>query len=486
MNALVLTAALLTLWQPLIVHDVAFQLSFAATLSIVLLAGRIQEMAEFHIQRLVPSAAAHFLAEHLAVTLAASLAVMPIIAVTFDRISPIALATNLVIVPVFPVVLGASGLTAVAGTIDTGLGRLVGDVAYLPLAYMVEVGRFGASLPGAAIPIAGLGSREAMIAYLGIFGAALMFLRSSRRVAEPLGNARLAGVPIATFGLAVIAVVIWWSALAPGNSRLRVTVLDVGQGDAILVETPAGHRLLIDGGRSGSRLLQELGEVLPANDRRIDVVLLTHPQDDHLVGLVAVVERYEIGQAISGELGGETAAYDAWREALERMEVPLIVASAGLRAELGGGVYLEVLSPREGGVSGGMDVLNENSLILRLVYGEVSFLLTGDVAEAGEDALLDSLGDLHATVLKVAHHGSDGSSSPRFIAAVDPYIAVISVGAGNSFGHPSPTTRLRFAGVPILRTDTNGRVEFSTDGANLWLRVERGEAELVELNTAQK
>lgn len=486
LHALILTAALLTFWQPLIVDDVAFQLSFAATLSIVLFASRIQDLAALHLRRLMPEAMARLVGDHLAVTAAASLAVMPIIAITFDRISPIALATNLVIVPVFPLVLGASGVTAIAGVLDTGLGRLVGEVAYLPLAYMVEVGRFGASLPGAAVPIAGLGSREALIAYVGIAGAGLVLLRSSRRMVEPLASARLTSVSIATVGLVVITGAVWWSALDSGDSRLRVTILDVGQGDAILLETLAGHRLLIDGGRSGSRLLQELGEVVPANDRRIDVVLLTHAQDDHLVGLVPVVERYEVGQAISGELEGETGAYVAWRDALERRNIPLIIASAGQQAELGSGVYLEVLSPKEGGVSGGSDILNENSLILRLVYGEVSFLLTGDVTEVGEDLLLDSRGDLHATVLKVAHHGSDGSSSARFIAAVDPYIAVISVGTDNPFGHPSPTTRLRFAGIPILRTDLNGRLEFITDGINLWLRVEKGTAELVEPNVAQK
>ncbi len=486
LNALILTAAVLTFWQPQIVHDVAFQLSFAATLSIILLARPLQEILEFQMRRLMPEAPAHLLSEHLAVTIAASLAVMPIIASAFDRISPIALATNLLIVPVFPVVLGASGLTALAGVLDSGLGRLVGEVAYLPLAYMVEVGRLGAMLPGAAVPVTGLGSKEALLAYVGIFGVGVAFLRLRRPVAEPLGGARLAAVPVATLGIAILAVAVWWSALEPDDSRLRVTILEVGQGDAILLETPAGHRILVDGGRSGSRLLQELGEVLPANDRRIDVVLLTHPQDDHLIGLISVVERFKVGQAISGSMEGETAAYVAWRDALEQMNVPLIISSAGQRADLGGGVYLEVLGPSEKGVSGGADVVNENSLILRLVYGQISFLLTGDVAQAGEEALLNSLGDLHATVLKVAHHGSDGSSSREFIAAVDPYIAVISVGAGNPFGHPSPTTRLRLAGVPVLRTDKNGRVEFSTDGANLWLRVGTGEAELVSRTSAVK
>ena len=486
LNALVFTAALLTLWQPLIVHDVAFQLSFAATLGIVLLAGRIQEAIEVRIRRVAPDAAARLLAEHLGVTTAATLVVLPIIAVTFDQISPIALATNLLIVPVFPFILGAAAVTAFAGVVDTGLGRLAGEAAYLPLAYMVEVGRLGATLPGAAVPVSGLGWRELVVAYVGLAGAAFVFLRSRLQVLEPRTSEESAFVPLATLVLAVMAVVIWWSALEPASTRLRVTVLDVGQGDAILVETPAGQRLLIDGGRSGSRLLLELGDILSAQDHRIDVVLLTHPQDDHLVGLVSIAQRFEVGQAVTGPMEGSTAAYDAWLTALGQKQVPTVIAGAGQRAELGNGVYLEVLGPKEGGVTGGTDVLNENSLVLRLVYGEVSFLFTGDIAAAGEEALLDARGDLHATVLKVAHHGSDGSSTSNFLAAVDPDMAVISVGAENSFGHPSPTTRLRFAGIPLLRTDRNGRVEFVTDGVSLWLQVEKGKAELLRRPSAMK
>jgi competence protein ComEC len=253
-----------------------------------------------------------------------------------------------------------------------------------------------------------------------------------------------------------------------------VSVLDVGQGDAILIETPAGHRILVDGGPSGARLSQVLGRA-----RRFDLVVLTHGQDDHVTGLVSLLDRYEAGAVLMSPLAGNSGAYNAWVDALVLSSIPVHEAVAGEYVDLGDGIRLEVLGPPPGLLHDTEDDLNNNSVVLRLVYGDVSFLLTGDIEADAEEALLRQGGTLRSTVLKVAHHGSDGSSTPAFLAAVKPAVAVISTGAENSFGHPSPTTRLRLAGVPILRTDLNGRVRFETDGRRLWAGIERGEVELL-------
>ena len=153
--------------------------------------------------------------------------------------------------------------------------------------------------------------------------------------------------------------------------------------------------------------------------------------------------------------------------------------------ELGDGAFFEVLAPSSRLLTGTEDDLNNNSVVLRLVYGQVSFLLTGDLAAEGEIALLESPFDLRATVLKVGHHGSDGSTTAAFLDAVSPAVAVISSGAENTFGHPSPTTRLRLAGVPTLRTDENGDVRFETDGASLWIDAARGGYSIVSLGAAR-
>ncbi|MPZ50762.1 MAG: MBL fold metallo-hydrolase, partial [Dehalococcoidia bacterium] len=310
--------------------------------------------------------------------------------------------------------------------------------------------------------------------------------RSRGERAEPSRSPRLRWTLAAAGVLGLMAVFAWSQTLSQPDERLRVSVLDVGQGDAILIETPDGRRILVDGGPSGSVLLQRLGEELPASAHRIALVVLTHGQDDHVTGLVSLFGRYEIEAALVGPLQGESAAYHAWQEELQRRDVRLHQAAAGEWADLGGGVRLEVLGPPREliGASGG--ALNDNSVVLRLIYGGVSFLLTGDIEAAGERALMAGGGALRSTVLKVAHHGSDGSTASVFLDAISPEVAVISAGEDNTYGHPSPTTLLRLAGVPFLRTDENGSARFVTDGRRLWLDFERGEVRTIPIEALAK
>jgi competence protein ComEC len=194
-----------------------------------------------------------------------------------------------------------------------------------------------------------------------------------------------------------------------------------------------------------------------------------------------VLERYRVESVLEGALPGKSGAYRAWRDALEGAHVLVHRAGEGQWADLGAGVRLEVLAPAAR-LTAATDNLNDNSVVLRLVLREVSFLLTGDIEGPGEMALLASGGELRSTVLKVPHHGSDGSSLPPLLAAAAPAIAVISVGAENNHGHPSPSTLLRLAGIPTLRTDENGSVRFRTDGRRLWIDFDRGGYRMVDLD----
>jgi competence protein ComEC len=484
LGAVTLAAAVLVAWHPLIVDDVAFQLSFAATLGIILASKRIQDALRPRLTRL-PDWLAGFLAENLAITTAASLVVLPVIAGSFGRLSLVSLPANLLAAPVFVLALGGSLATAVAGAVSDHLGLLVGELAYLPLTYLVRLGQLAADLPVASVEVSGFGLAESLVAYAAL-GLGWLLLRRSPSPEVELPGVRRFSPALAVLPLVIVAAsLVWYAALQPDSGSLRVTILDVGQGDALLIETPAGHRILVDGGPSGARIAQALGRSLPASERRIDLVVLTHAQDDHVTGLVEVLRRYEVSAALAGPLSGKTAAYDAWLEELERSDVPLSLASAGQQIDLGDGVRIEALSPPREPLLGTEDDLNNNSVVLRLVYGEVSFLLTGDLEAEGEAALLDTSAELHATVLKVGHHGSDGSTTPAFLDAVDPSIAVLSVGDENTFGHPSPTTRLRLAGVPLLRTDQNGDVRFETDGKSLWVDFVRGDYSLVPVGVAE-
>ena len=474
--AVLLAGAVLAAWRPLIIEDVSFQLSFAATLGMVVLAPALSRRLSNHLARL-PGGLASFLSEQASLTAATSVAVLPIIAGAFGRVSLVAVPANLVAVPLFPFVLGASFATAVAGAVSSEAGRLLGVVGQQLLSWFLWLGEAAAGLPFASLSLSDLGTLEAALLYVPIGVVALLLVGARPPVpVEPGAGFRLR--PALAWALVILplAAYAWWDAFDDDGRRLTLSILDVGQGDAILIETPAGRRVLVDGGPSGVGLARALGGELPPSARRIDLVVLSHGQDDHVTGLITALERYEVGCVLAGPSPGASAAYGAWREALAERSACVRLAVAGDWIDLGGGARLEVLAPPSPPLRGGADDLNDNSVVLRLVYGDVSFLLTGDVAAAGEEALLAGGADLRATVLKVAHHGSDGSTTPAFLAAVRPRVAVISAGADNPYGHPSPSLELalRLAGVPELRTVANGRVRLRTDGRDLWAEFERG------------
>ena len=472
LNALLLAGVAMTLLDPQVVKDVSFQLSFAATLGIVLFAGRFEERIDLLLRRL-PEAPARFLSGQLAMTTAASIAVIPIIAIYFGRLSLVSIPANLLAAPLFVMALGGSALTAAAGAVDAGLGAQVGEFGHVPMFLLVTLADVAASLPLASIAVTGRGIRDAVAMY-GLVTIVLGWLLR-RRPRDPdevtLKRVRVGWAAVAAIAVAGAAVVVWWGALSQDSDRLRVTVLDVGQGDAILIETPDGNTILVDGGPSGSVLMQALGEALPAPEREIDLVVLTHGQDDHVAGLVEVLRRYDVAQVMEGPLPGETGAYREWVRAVEAEDALRHVAMAGKRIELGDDAYIEVLAPDRRLDDGD---LNNNSVVLRLVYGEVSFLLTGDIGTLGEKALLDSGFDVRSTVLKVAHHGSEGSTGEEFLDAVAPAVAVVSSGTGNPFGHPDPGLRRRLGEVPLFRTDLNGSVRFESDGRSVWVVPEDG------------
>ena len=309
LNALLLAAVVMTLLEPQVVSDVSFQLSFAATLGIVLFAGRFEERFDSLLQSL-PEAPARFLSGQLAMTTAASIAVIPIIAIYFGRLSLVSIPANLLAAPLFVLALGGSALTAGAGAVDADFGRAVGEFGHLPMALLVLLADFAASLPLASIAVTGHGILDALAMY-GLVAIMLVWLLR-RRPRDPeevtARRVRVGWAGVTAMAVVGAAVVVWWGALSPENDRLRVTVLDVGQGDAILIETPEGHTILVDGGPSGSVLMQALGEALPASERDIDLVVLTHAQDDHVSGLVEVLRRYDVAQVHGGAVAGRNGS----------------------------------------------------------------------------------------------------------------------------------------------------------------------------------
>jgi competence protein ComEC len=290
-------------------------------------------------------------------------------------------------------------------------------------------------------------------------------------------------VPFLTLLLPLCAFVLVWVVVGQlPDGRLHMWVLDVGQGDAIVVRTPGGRTALVDGGPGASKVLEGLGKSTPFWQRHIDMVVLTHPHDDHMLGLVEAGERYGISLAVQTAFTStlREGARAEWLALLERKGVPVYHPRRGDRIRISGepDVSFLVLSPGspEARFEWQGGDLNNTSVVLRLDYGSHRFLLTGDAqaeAEASMAAALPS--ELASSVLKVGHHGSDTSSTSRFLSLVRPRVAVISSGRDNRYGHPSPQTldALATMGAQVYRTDQHGTVEFIADRERLWVRSER-------------
>ena len=267
--------------------------------------------------------------------------------------------------------------------------------------------------------------------------------------------------------LTLAAIFVWHIVFTQSEGKLKIVFLNIGQGDAIFIETPAGTQILIDGG-AGSRVLGELASVMSLYDRSIDIVIATHTDADHIGGLTEVLRRYDVSMVIEN---GMTADTKIWRELdkLIRDEGSVRhIALAGEQLILGDGVRLDIFGPAKDERDASTSKANDVMVVMRLVYGESEILLTGDIERDDEIRLLASGVDLQSDVLKVAHHGSKNSSTDLFLSRVSPAIAVISVGENNRYGHPNKETLARLAktGARILRTDIDGRFCFATSGVS--------------------
>jgi len=251
------------------------------------------------------------------------------------------------------------------------------------------------------------------------------------------------------------------------NANLQVRFLDVGQGDAIQIITPDGYEVLIDGGPTAS-VLRELANGRSFFDKSIDVVVATHPDSDHISGLVDVFARYDVSWIINTDNRSDTATFTAFDEAVKNEGAKVVVAEAGQVLQLGASTTLKIYSPL-GDTSGWES--NLSSIVIQVSYGDIDFLLTGDAPSSIEDYLVTNYGStLQSEVLKLGHHGSNTSSSEIFLSAVKPNFAVVSAGKDNRYGHPRAEVleRAIAAGAEVISTIDQGTITFLTDGVRVW------------------
>ena len=476
-SALALAALVMLLAAPSVLWDVGFQLSLLATAGLIWFGAPIERRLHRW-----PG----WIREPVALTLAAQLTTVPVILVNFERLSLVAPVANVLVVPFVPVAMLFSAIASLAGVLDDAvhvpvlgglLTWLAGGAAWLVLRVIVWLGTTVASVPHAAVDVSV--PPPLAVAWLPMLALANWAIRepdsaprtsasdgvpgrlaaSARRVARPL--------PI---GAGLVAVLILLTGAARPDGLLHVTVLDVGQGDSILVEAPDGTTMLVDGGPDPELALRRLGEHLPFFDRDIDVVVLTHAHQDHVAGLVDVVDRFDVDGFLDAAIPFENAAHHRLvGDIAADPELAVTIARAGQTFNLGPATSVEIVYPTQADALGPIPAedINNGSIVMVVRHGAFTALLTGD-AGAPVERLLIERGLLPAIdFLKVGHHGSASATTPGMLDVIRPTAAVISSGAGNPYGHPAPETLATLAAHPeiaVLRTDQDGDVEIVSDG----------------------
>lgn len=468
-------AIIMTVINPFILWDIGFQLSFAATLGLMLYVGPVSQWAEGRLQpRFGPEyarKATQLMAEVLFATLAATLVTLPIILYHFGQLSLISPLANLFVLPAQPGVMTWGGLATLTGMVVPAAGQLLAWVAWLFLAWSIGLVRFFASFPGATVPLSI--SPAGFVAVYGLlFGLTWLAYQKPEKRRELSGRLRQnLGWTGALIGAGMVAILATAWALNQPDGQLHVAFLDVGQGDATFIQTPSGRQILVDGGAYPTVLSNHLGRQMPFWDRDIDIVIATHPDADHVAGLPGVFDRYDVGQLITNGQQSDEATYRALISAAIEQTVPIHHALAGESITIDDGVRIQVLNPANPqSPASDYQSDNEQSLAFRLTYGNFSLLLTGDASELAERKMLASSRPLSAVVYKGGHHGAKSSSSAEFLEAIRPQYVVISAGEGNRYGHPHEEVLQRAAevGAVVLRTDELGTIELITDGKAIW------------------
>jgi competence protein ComEC len=465
LTSLAVAAWCLTLWDPFALWDAGYQLSFLAAWGLVSFSDRLSASLDgVLVSRRwgqVLGSWAHWLLGPLILTAAAQLTTLPWMLRVFGQVSFVSVLINVLVLPVQPMVVYVGGMAALVSHMCMPVARLLGFVAWFPLTFTIRVVH-------AFVPLAQHASWTpnvpdwVVLAYYA--SLVLLSLRWATTRSQPSTSAPLARAGISRAvraGLVAAMALVVWNGARPAGSSLRVTFLDVGQGDAILVQTPAGRVVLVDGGPSPVALQAALGRHLPPWKHALDLVVLTHSHDDHIRGLLDLSAHFEVRQIITG-------VSERPSQALQRLYASgpaVLTTDQPWSISLDSGVQLLVLPCSGQGVS------EEVGLVTKLSWGQASFLLTGDAEAVALERLVKDGWLLQSMVLKVPHHGSNEALSDSLLDSIQPAVAVVSVGSDNGFGHPAVDTlqALRGRNIALLRTDDNGDIQIiaSADQLNV-------------------
>jgi competence protein ComEC len=495
-TALAFAAAVMIGIEPQVLWDASFQLSFLAMAGLIFISPYLQAWGRKGITAAVGkeetvASLGNFVADSFAVTLAAILAAWPLIVYYFDVVSFVGLPATFFALLALPGIIITSALVAGAGLLAPFLAQALGWIAWLFLSYFILVVQAFDALPFSSARLSSIHIWQIWIYYA--FLVAIMAAINYRRqlvnffhLTAPKISPSVSRASRLAFRfpkkwlispLLIATILVWAAFLNMPDDKLHVSILDVGQGDAILIQTPNRQDILIDGGPSPQAIRLELGKKLPFWDKTIDLVILTQPQADHLTGLIEVLQKYNVPQVMEPGIAYNSVTYQQWLNLVNNKEIKHETGHAGQEIDLGSGIKIEVLHPSSPLLQDTSDDIDNNGMVLRLSWNKVSFLFTADIGREAEWYLIAERANLKSTALKVAHHGSQTSTSPEFLAVASPEVAAISVGANNRFGLPYSDVVDRLTGQVgsdrLYLTSTHGTIEFITDGDRLWVKLDK-------------
>ncbi|HVO71866.1 MAG TPA: ComEC/Rec2 family competence protein [Aggregatilineaceae bacterium] len=469
---------LMTLWNPLTLWDIGFQLSVAATAGLVLFSDTFTKALERALKRGFAQDTARqitqWLAEPVVVSLAAQITTTPLILVYFGRLSVVSFLANILIVPAQAYIMTMGWLGAMLGMVWPLIGEPLAWIVWIPLTYTLEIVRQLGKLEWASMNV-DFPTSYAWGVYTALLGIALVIIQhpEDRALLFRSLRRRLTAYMVIVCG-AILAVLAWATALSQPDGRLHVWFLDVGDGNAILVQTPRGANILIDGGPNPTRLRRGVGDALPFWDRSLDMLIITQPKNSVIDALPALLDRYEIKSVLTNGQTGDSDSYEALARLWQARGTRVLAVSAGYRLVTGDHVTLEILHPQVLPVANAD--IEDASMVIRVSFGDASFLITSDLSARAEDIMLRAGWYIGSTVLMLPAHGSPTANTAVFLRAAQPQVAVATVGAGNRSGLPAPETVEMLREVtsgPLYRTDQQGTVEMTTDGHMLWIATER-------------
>ncbi len=465
-NGLAVAAIILALLEPLTLWDIGFQLSFFATLGLILYAEPFSNITARFIAKFYKNdndVIVKILNENFVLTIAAQLMTIPIMAYYFNRISLISFIANPFILPVQPAVMILGGLAVFTSLIIYPLGQLLGWVAWPFAGYTIRVVEFFDRVPNGVIVLGDVPIWTIFATYITLLAVTLNWPAIQAWFKSAATSLRAAALT-AAFSIVFICMMLFWSASAKsGDGRFHLTFLEVGSANAVLIQTPEGRNILVNGGASTSELSDELGRRLPLFSRKLDWLIIASTEEDQLSALPRIVERYVPENVLWS--GNVQASFSA--QLLDKyfaaQGIPVSRAEVGQRLELGDGSFIEI------------QATGPRGSVLLIQDGNFRALLPIGIDEGTFESL--EFGNVlgKVDVLLLADAGYAPSNPPDIFENLSPQLIVLSVAAGDPNGLPSQDVLDALDGYSLLRTDRSGWIDVSTDGTEMRVTVERGE-----------